>query len=264
MNELRRERLTRFIEPLREGGSLPALAEAGDGFKYVVKWRGGGHGAKALVAELIGGELARAAAMRVPELVLLDVGEEFGITEPDQEVQDLLRNSRGLNLGLHFLSGALMLDPYVNPVDADEASRIVWTDALMTNVDRTTRNTNMLVWHGSETWLIDHGAALFFHHSWNRTPSEAAIAPFPYIKDHALLRKAEKLEETDALMRQTITPEKIRQICDMVPEEWLVREDLGMSADEVRRAYRIFLTTRLEDSAKFTAEAINQRKIIMS
>lgn len=174
MNELRRKRLTRFIEPLREGGSLPALAEAGDGFKYVVKWRGGGHGAKALVAELIGGELARAAGLRVPELVLLDVGEEFGITEPDQEVQDLLRNSRGLNLGLHFLSGALTLDPYVNPVGTEEASRIVWTDALMTNADRTTRNTNMLVWHGTETWLIDHEASLFFH-----TPETALLRKPP-------------------------------------------------------------------------------------
>lgn len=154
---LRRQNVTRYITPLREGGSLPALAEADDGFKYVVKFRGAGHGTKALVAELIGGEIARRLGLRVPELVFLDIDERFGITEPDEEVQDLLKASRGLNLGLHFLSGALTLDPYVNPVDPMTASLIVWLDAFLTNVDRTVKNTNMLVWHGTETWLIDHG-----------------------------------------------------------------------------------------------------------
>jgi len=178
--ELRRQEVTRYITPLREGGSLPALAEADDGFKYVVKFRGAGHGKKALIAELIGGEIARALGMKVPELVLLDIDEDFGRTEGDEEIQDLLKASRGLNLGLHFLSGALTVDPYVNPVDEMLASQIVWLDAFVTNVDRTVKNTNMLVWHG-ETWLIDHGAALYFHHSW-RDWEKAAMSPFSYIR----------------------------------------------------------------------------------
>ncbi len=145
MNELRHQQVTRFIMPLREGGSLPALAEADDGFKYVVKLRGAGHGAKALIAELIGGEIARAAGLRMPELVFLDIDEDFGRTEPDEEIQDLLKASRGLNLGMHFLSGAVTLDPYINRIDALEASKIVWLDSFITNVDRTVRNTNMLL-----------------------------------------------------------------------------------------------------------------------
>ena len=145
MNELRHQQVTRFIMPLREGGSLPALAEADDGFKYVVKLRGAGHGAKALIAELIGGEIARAAGLRMPELVFLDIDEDFGRTEPDEEIQDLLKASRGLNLGMHFLSGAVTLDPYINRIDALEASKIVWLYSFTTNVDRTVRNTNMLL-----------------------------------------------------------------------------------------------------------------------
>lgn len=145
MNELRHQQVTRFIMPLREGGSLPALAEADDGFKYVVKLRGAGHGAKALIAELIGGEIARAAGLRMPELVFLDIDEDFGRTEPDEKIQDLLKASRGLNLGMHFLSGAVTLDPYINRIDALEASKIVWLDSFITNVDRTVRNTNMLL-----------------------------------------------------------------------------------------------------------------------
>ena len=263
MLDLRRERLTRYIEPLREGGSLPALAEASDGFKYAVKWHGGGHGPKALIAELIGGEIARAAGLRVPELVLLDTDEQFGRTEPDPEVQDLLKSSRGLNLGLHFLSGTLTLDPYVNPVSTDEASAIVWVDALITNVDRTVRNTNMLVWHSSETWLIDHGASLFFHHSWSKSPHGAAVSPFPYIKDHALLRKAERLDEANIRLRSIITPSLITGITDAIPDEWLVRDDISISPSELREAYRSFLTIRLDNSDRFTDEAIQTRKNIM-
>ena len=163
--ELRTENVTRYIMPLREGGSLPALAEADDEFKYVVKFRGAGHGTKALIAELIGGEIARALGFRVPELVFLNLDEAFGRTEGDEEIQDLLQGSRGLNLGLHFLSGALTYDPVVTKVGAELASRIVWLDAFLTNVDRTFRNTNMLMWH-KELWLIDHGASLYFHYSW--------------------------------------------------------------------------------------------------
>ena len=155
--ELRTENVTRYIMPLREGGSLPALAEAEDGFKYVVKFRGAGHGTKALIAELIGGEIARVLELRVPELVFLQLDEAFGQAEGDEEIQDLLKASRGLNLGLHFLSGALAFDPTVNVIDAELASKIVWLDALLTNIDRTVRNTNLLMWH-KELWLIDHGS----------------------------------------------------------------------------------------------------------
>lgn len=182
MIELRTVNLTRYITPLREGGSLPALAEADDEFKYVVKFRGAGHGTKALISELIGGEVARVLGFRVPELVFLNLDEAFGRTEGDEEIQDLLQGSRGLNLGLHFLSGALTFDPVATKVDPDLASRIVWLDAYLTNIDRTFRNTNMLMWH-KELWLIDQGASLYFHHSWENWKKHA-VSPFAYIKNH--------------------------------------------------------------------------------
>lgn len=221
--EIRRENVTRYITPLREGGSLPALAEASDGFKYVVKFRGAGHGPKALIAEFIGGAVATALGFRVPELVLLDVDEDFGRTEGDEEIQDLLKASRGLNLGLHYLSGAMTVDPYVNGIDELTASKIVWLDAFLTNIDRTLRNTNMLVWN-NELWLIDHGASLLFHHSWS-DPEKAALSPFPYVRDHALLSRASKMEEADKLMRQKITPRTLEKIVDAIPDKWLQWEE---------------------------------------
>ena len=183
--DLRTANVTRYILPLREGGSLPALAEADDEFKYVVKFRGAGHGTKALIAELIGGEIARALGFRVPEIVFLNLDEAFGRTEADEEIQDLLQWSRGLNMGLHFLSGSLTFDPIVHQVDGKTASQVVWLDALLTNVDRTIKNTNMLIWH-KELWLIDHGASLYFHHSWTNWQKQALV-PFVQIKDHVLL-----------------------------------------------------------------------------
>lgn len=259
--QLRRQQLTRYIAPLREGGSLPALAEADDGFKYVVKFRGAGHGTKALIAEMIGGEIARAAGLRVPELVLLDVDEDFGRTEGDEEIQDLLKASQGLNIGLHFLSGALTFDPVVNRVDPLEASRIVWLDAFLTNVDRTVRNTNMLVWYG-ETWLIDHGATLYFHHSWDGW-EKAAVSPFPYIKSHALLRDASRLSEVDAGMRSMLSHEWIRSVVDAVPDEWLVHEGSDLSVADVRDVYAGFLTRRLDNSEIFVKEAENARQALV-
>ena len=261
MMELRRRNLTRYVTPLREGGSLPALAEADDGFSYVVKFRGAGHGCKALIAELIGGQVAKALGLRVPELVFLDIDEAFGRTEPDEEVQDLLKASRGLNLGLHFLSGALTLDPYVNGVDDLTASKIVWLDAFLTNVDRTVRNTNMLLWKG-ELWLIDHGAALFFHHSWGDW-QKAALWPFPYIRDHALLHRASRLEEADRLLRQKITPRTLGKIVDLIPDDWLLWEGSGQSPDEIRRVYKDFLTTRLKNSSIFVNQALEARKSLV-
>lgn len=259
--DLRRQKVTRYVTPLREGGSLPALAEADDDFKYVVKFRGAGHGVKALIAELIGGEVARALGLRVPELVFLDLDEDFGRTEPDEEIQDLLQGSRGLNLGLHFLSGALTLDPYANTVSRSEASDIVWLDAYLTNVDRTIKNTNMLLWHG-ETWLIDHGASLYFHHSWSPW-QKAALTPFAYIKDHSLLHLASKLDEADAKAHALLTPDKINAIVSTIPDEWLTGNDRAITPDEIRSTYANFLIERLNNSSIFVNHARNARNIII-
>ena len=217
--DLRTANVTRYILPLREGGSLPALAEADDEFKYVVKFRGAGHGTKALIAELIGGEIARALGFRVPEIVFLNLDEAFGRTEADEEIQDLLQWSRGLNMGLHFLSGSLTFDPIVHQVDGKTASQVVWLDALLTNVDRTIKNTNMLIWH-KELWLIDHGASLYFHHSWTNWQKQALV-PFVQIKDHVLLPFADKLEEVDIEFKQILTSDKIREIVNAIPDDWL-------------------------------------------
>lgn len=257
--DIRHQQVTRYITPLREGGSLPALAEADDGFRYVVKFRGAGHGPKALTAELIGGEVARRLGLNVPELVWLDIDERFGITEPDEEIQDLLKASRGLNIGLHFLKGAITLDPYVNNVDALTASLIVWLDAYLTNVDRTVKNTNMLLWHGCETWLIDHGASLYFHHSWS-DPAKAALTPFPYIREHALLHKASRLEEADALAHKLLTPEFLTALTDMIPYEWLTYEGAPDTPEAMRAVYRDFLLRRLENPQIFVKQAVDARK----
>ena len=247
--------------PLREGGSLPALAEADDGFKYVVKFRGAGHGTKALIAELVGGEVARVLGFRVPELVFLNLDEAFGRTEGDEEIQDLLQNSRGLNLGLHFLSGALTFDPVVTKIDAKTASRIVWLDAFLTNVDRTFRNTNMLMWH-NELWLIDHGASFFFHYSWVNWEKHA-ISPFVQIKDHVLLPEASLLEEADKEFKQLLTEDKIRAIIALIPDDWLHWNDSPGTPDEIRDVYVRFLLKRLAHSELFIKEAQHARKALI-
>ena len=259
--ELRTAAVDRYITPLREGGSLPALAEADDGFKYVVKFRGAGHGTRALIAELIGGEIARAAGMRVPELVFLTLDEDFGRTEGDEEIQDMLRASHGLNLGLHFLSGALTWDVTVNTTNPDTASRIVWLDAFLTNVDRTVRNTNMLLWN-RELWLIDHGASLYFHHAWQGW-ERTALTPFPYIKDHALLPLASRLPEADAYMRERITPGLIDSVVALVPDDWFIQADPSVSPADQRDVYSRFLKTRLENSKIFVDHAIDIRKTLV-
>lgn len=256
--EIRREQLTRYITPLREGGSLPALAEASDELKYVVKFRGAGHGVKALIAEFIGSEVARALGFRVPEVVFLDINEDFGRSEGDEEIQDLLKNSQGLNLGLHYLSGAMTMDPYVNDVDPLTASKLVWLDAFLTNVDRTVRNTNMLIWN-RELWLIDHGASFIFHHAWN-DPEKAALSPFPYIKDHALLHRATMLSQADKELRQKITPRTLCKIVDALPDEWLHWENTDLTPAMIRDAYKKFLTLRLANSSIFVNAAIKTQK----
>lgn len=262
MNEIRMTEAVRYVLPLREGGSLPALVDADDGFKYVLKFRGGGHGAKALIAEFIGGEMARATGLRVPELVFINLDEDFGRTEGDEEIQDLLQASRGLNLGLHFLSGALTWDVAVNQATPAEASCIVWLDAFITNVDRTWRNTNMLLWHSRELWLIDHGASLYFHHNWTGW-EKAALSPFPYIRDHALLRDASMLEDADREMRQRITPELIDRIVDAIPDEWLIQASAAILPGEQRRVYSEFLKTRLSNSHIFVNHAREARNALV-
>ena len=222
-SSIRTINVSRYATPLREGGSLPAIAEADDGFLYVVKFKGAGQGTKALIADLLGGEIARACGFQVPEIVLANLDESFGRTEPDEEIQDLLKASVGTNLGLHYLSGAITYDPAVTILTSMMASRIVWLDAFLMNVDRTFRNTNMLTWR-NELWLIDHGASLYFHHG-NTDWKEYVANPFPLIKDHVLLWKAFELDEADAEMKKLLTPDKLRAIVELIPDEWLTEEE---------------------------------------
>jgi len=243
----------RYVTPLREGGSLPAIAEADDEFLYVLKFRGAGQGVKALIAELIGGEIARLLGFKVPELVFANLDEAFGRSEADEEIQDLLKFSVGLNLALHYLSGAITFDPAVTIVDAKLASQIVWFDCLLTNVDRTARNTNMLIWH-KELWMIDNGAALYFHHSWHNW-KEMAARPFLQVKDHVLLPHANQLDLVDAEFKAILTPEKIRDIVALIPDEWITYRDFEETPDEVRNIYAEFLITRLAASDVFVTAA---------
>jgi hypothetical protein len=256
--KLRTVDVTRYITPLREGGSLPALAEADDNFNYVLKFKGAGHGTKALIAELLGGEIARVLGLPVPELVFANLDEAFGRTEADEEIQDLLQASKGMNLALHYLQGAINFDPVVTTVDPLLASQIVWMDAYITNVDRTFRNTNMLLWH-KELWLIDHGAALYFHHSFS-DPQGHAKSPFALIKDHVLLPQASELEQVDAQYKALLNEDVIRTIVDLLPDSWLYWEGFDQSPDEIREVYTRFLILRLENSSIFVNQAQHARQ----
>lgn len=257
MNEsktkLRTVNVTRYVTPLREGGSLPAIAEADDGFLYVLKFRGAGQGVKALIAELLGGEIARVLGLKVPEIVFANLDAAFGRTEADEEIQDLLKFSIGLNLALHYLSGAVTFDPTVTHIDPKLASQIVWLDCLLTNVDRTPRNTNMLIWH-KELWLIDHGAALYFHHSWENWEKQAK-RPFVQVKDHVLLPWATELDLVDTEFRSILTHECIQLIVSLIPEEWLANGTSTETADELREIYAQFLELRIAASDTFVKEA---------
>lgn len=255
--ELRNVDVTRYVTPLREGGSLPAIAEANDGFLYVLKFRGAGQGLKALIAELIGGEIARVLGLRVPEIVFANLDEAFGRTEPDEEIQDLLRASTGLNLAMHYLSGAITFDRVVTSVDAKLASRIVWLDCLLTNVDRTVRNTNMLMWH-KELWLIDHGASLYFHHSWENW-KEQSMRPFVQVKDHVLLPMASELENVDKEFRTILTDDRIQSIVALIPDEWLIQESIEEVPEDRRQVYAGFLNSRVKHSDIFLNEALHAR-----
>lgn len=258
---LRTVNVTRYIMPLREGGSLPALAEADDGFKYVLKFRGTGHGTKSLVSELLGGVIAHTLGFKVPEYVFINLDEAFGRTEGDEEIQDLLQASRGLNLGLHFLSGALTFDSLMTTVDAELASKVVWLDAFLTNVDRTARNTNMLYWN-KELWLIDHGASLYFHHSWVN-PEKYALSPFPQIKDHVLLPLASDIEFADKAFRNILTDESIREIVNLLPDDWLNWGGEDESPEDIKNVYYHFLTERIHHSDLFIKAAQDARQALI-
>jgi hypothetical protein len=247
----------RYVTPLREGGSLPAIIEADDDGMYVLKFRGAGQGAKALIAELIAGELARAAGFLVPELAFVNLDPEIAKTEPDPEIQDLIRASGGLNLGLDYLPGSVMFDPVADQPDAELASRIVWFDAYVTNVDRTPRNANMLMWH-RKLWLIDHGASLYFHHSWTDMDRRVK-APFALIKEHILLPFAGAIETADESMTAAITDTVIKGVVDLIPDEWLKDHSPFTNIAENRQAYVDYLTRRLEAPRHFVEEATRAR-----
>ena len=247
----------RYVTPLREGGSLPAIVEADDDGMYVLKFRGAGQGVKALIAELIAGEIARAAGLLVPELVFVSLDPEIAKTEPDPEIQDLIRASGGLNLGLDYLPGSVMFDPIADKPDADLASRIVWFDAYVTNVDRTPRNANLLMWH-RRLWLIDHGASLYFHHAWTDM-DQRSKDPFPLIKEHILLPFAGSIETADQTMTAAITNEVIKLVVDLVPDDWMKENSAFSTIAENRRAYVQYLTRRLDEPRHFVEEAIRAR-----
>jgi hypothetical protein len=248
---LRIVKVTRYVTPLREGGSLPAIIEADDDGLYVLKFRGAGQGVKALIAELLGGEIGRALGLLVPEIVFVELDTELARTEPDPEIQDLIRASGGLNLALDYLPGSITFDPMIQKPNAELASRIVWFDAFVANVDRTARNANMLLWH-KELWLIDHGAAFFYHHN-AATFSDNGANPFRQIKDHMLLGLAGEIERADERARAILTPEKLKEIVETIPAEWL--DD----AEKTRAVYLDFLTKRLENSKIFVREALDAK-----
>ncbi|HVT61304.1 MAG TPA: HipA family kinase [Thermoanaerobaculia bacterium] len=255
---------TRYVTPLREGGSLPALVEASDCGIYVLKFRGAGQGPLALVAEIIAGQIGRALGLAVPELVLVEVDAALGLNEADPEIRDLLRASVGLNLGVDYLPGSLMFDPAAGEqVDPDLASLAVWFDAFVTNVDRTARNPNVLCWH-KNLYFIDHGAALYFHHAW-RDLEQAARSPFAAIRDHVLLPWASRIEEADRRLRPRLSAAVFAQTIEQVPAEWLApAPDLapapGAETAAARRAgYLEFLTRRLAAASLFVEEAVHAR-----
>ncbi len=253
---------TRYVTPLREGGSLPAVVEADDDGLYVVKFRGAGQGPKALVAELVAGEIGRHLGLLVPEIVFVEVDPTLASAEPDEEIQDLLKRSPGRNLGLDFLPGALAFDPAVGPAPPpDLAADIVWFDALVTNVDRTARNTNLLVWH-RRLWLIDHGAALYVHHTW-LDPAEHARRPFVQIRDHVLLPFAGSIEDADDRLAGRLTDDILGAIVAGIPDDWLATSGWSttpdLEPDVLRAQYVEYLGRRLQAPRPFVGEADRAR-----
>ncbi|OIQ27581.1 MAG: aminotransferase class I and II [Bacteroidetes bacterium MedPE-SWsnd-G2] len=255
--DLRTVDVVQYLNPLREGGSMPAIVKADDDFLYVLKFRGAGQGKRALVSEILGGELARAIGLHVPELVLMNLDNSFSKTEPDEEIQDLLKFSVGLNLGLHFLSRAITYDPLVGEVDALTASKVVLLDSIISNIDRTAKNTNLLQWN-KELWLIDHGASFYFHHNWN-TWEQHLERTFPLIKDHVLLPKATQLETAAIDIKQVLNPELVDRIIESIPEAWLETDMNDMSTEAVKAAYKAFICSRINKIDELVKEANHAR-----
>jgi hypothetical protein len=255
---LRHVTITRYITPLREGSSLPALVEADDGAEYVIKFRGAGHGTKALIAEVVGGEIGRLLGLPVPEIVLATLPEEIARAEPHQEVRDLLGWSIGLNGGLAFIPGALAKDMTRPPAEgADFAADVVWFDSLITNPDRTPRNSNLIV-HGGRTWLIDHGSALYIHHSWVE-PDAHARRPFDLIAEHILVPFASSIPDADARLAPRLEESALDGILAAIPADWLTDPGLG-GPDAERRAYRSYLLARLEARPTWVERAERARR----
>jgi len=255
---LRMTRATRYVVPLREGGSLPAIVEADDLGLYVVKFRGAGQGILALIAELIAGEIGRALGLRVPEIVFIEIDAALGRNEPDYEIRQLLKGSAGLNLGLDYLPGSVTFDPAARDTAlSEEASLAVWFDAFTQNVDRTAKNTNLLVWH-RKLYLIDHGAALYFHHNWD-SMHKKVDAPFAEIRNHILLHAASQIPEAAALAHERLTPKMIGEIVGLVPDDWLEAIPPKMSPAARRASYIDFLVQRLHLSHIFEKEAMDAR-----
>lgn len=248
---------TRYVTPLREGGSLPAIIEADDLGMYVLKFRGAGQGPKALIAELVAGELARAAGLPIPEIVFVELDAQLARTEPDPEIQELIRASAGLNLALDYLPGSVTFDPLATTPDGELASAIVWLDAYTSNVDRTPRNPNLLTWH-HRLWLIDHGAALYFHHGDDDFVHRSGEA-FTRIGDHILLPHADALATVDARLRARITPQVIDAVVAMIPAAWLADVSAPADAERRRAAYARYLNQRLAAPRAFVEEAIRAR-----
>jgi hypothetical protein len=255
---LRTITVTRYVTPLREGGSLPAIVDADDDGMYVLKFRGAGQGARALIAELVSGELARTLGLPVPEIVMAELDPDLARTEPDPEIHQLIYDSGGLNLAIDYLPGSVSYDPAVHRIAADLASRIVWFDAFVSNVDRTARNTNMLMWHRAP-WLIDHGATLYFHHApgWESDRTRPAAA-FPLIRDHVLLRAAANLEGVDDAMTSALSSGVVERVLSLVPDTWL-EERSAVPATDLRKAYARYFRERLAPPRAFVAEAIGAR-----
>jgi hypothetical protein len=257
MAKLRTVTASRYVTPLREGGSLPAIIEADDDGLYVLKFRGAGQGPKALIAELLAGEIGRLAGLPVPEIVFGELPAELARTEPDAEIQSLIQASVGLNIALDYLPGSVTFDPLVYVPDAQLASAIVWFDAFVCNVDRTARNVNMLLWH-RRLWLIDHGAALYFHHAWDRH-DQHATNPFALIKDHVLLKYASALAEVDARMALQLTADQLSGIVELIPDSWLAEDPGFASRAAQREAYLDYFVRRMQSSDVFVQEAIRAR-----
>ena len=252
---------TRYVTPLREGGSLPAIVEADDEGLYVLKFRGAGQGPKALIAELVSGEIGRALGLPVPEIVFVELDAALAGTEPDPEIQDLLKASVGLNLALDYLPGSVTFDPLVEKLTAELASSVVWFDSYATNVDRTPRNANMLIWH-KRLWLIDHGASLYFHHTWTNYLERSRLA-FDHVKEHILLPSATMIRELDEILAARLTPEVIGDIVGLIPDAWLATDSTFESAEEFRRAYFDYLMRRLEPPRLFVQEAARAKSSLV-